>query len=85
MEGFQTDGGSEYTSKKMVAEYLKSERSSKEMTATYILECSGVVKQLNHTIMGCICCMLDDVRLSKMYWAVAVTVAVISNTALQHD
>jgi len=72
---FHTDGGSEYTSKK-VAEYLKSEGKIKETTTPYSSQCNGVVERANCMLLEHILCMLDDAGLSKMYWAFAVSVAV---------
>jgi len=72
---FRTDGGGEYTSKKF-AEYLKSEGIIKETTTPYSPQSNGVVERANRTIMERVRCMLDDARLSKKYWAFAVSVAV---------
>jgi len=72
---FRTDGGGEYTSKKL-AEYLKSEGILKETTTPYTPQSNGVVERANRTIMECVRCMLDDAGLSNKYWAFAVSVAV---------
>jgi len=72
---FRTDGGGEYTSKKL-AEYLKSEGILKETTTPYTPQSDGVVELANCMIMECVRCMLDDAGLSKKYWEFAVLVAV---------
>ena len=72
---FRTDGGGEYTSKK-VAEYRKSEGILKETTMPYTPQSNGVVERANRTIMDHARCMMDDAGLSKRYWAFAVSVAI---------
>jgi len=72
---FHTNAGGEYTSKKF-AEYLKSKGILKEMTTPYTPQANGVVDCANRTIMERVRCMLDDARISKKYWAFAVSVAV---------
>jgi len=72
---FRTDGGGEYISKKF-AEYLKSERISKETTTPYTPQSNGVGERANRTNMERVQCMLDYAGHSKKYWAFAVSVAV---------
>jgi len=72
---FRTDGGGEYTSKK-IAEYLKSDRILQETTAPYTPQSNEVVEWANHTMMECVRWMLDNAGVSKKYWPFAVSEAV---------
>jgi hypothetical protein len=72
---FRTDGGGEYTSKK-IAEYLKSEVIIKETTTPYSLQSNRVVERANRTITERIRCMMDDAALSKNKLAFAISVEV---------
>jgi len=72
---FHTDGGGGKISKKFT-EYLKSEGILKEMTAPYTPQSDRVIERANRTIMECAHCMFYNPRLSKKYWAFAVSLAV---------
>jgi transposase InsO family protein len=63
VERFRTDGGGEYTSKKLAA-YLQSEGILKETTTPYTPQSNGVVERANRTIMEHVRCMLDNAGLS---------------------
>jgi len=56
---FRTDGGGEYTSKKL-AEYLISEGILKETTTPYTPQSNVVIERVNCTIVERIRCMLED-------------------------
>jgi hypothetical protein len=75
MKRFRTDGGGEDTSKRF-AEYLKSEGIFKKTTTPYSPQFNGVIERANCTIMKRVRCMLEDARLSKKYWAFAISMAV---------
>jgi len=75
VQRFRTNGGGEYTSKK-IASYLKQEAILKETTTPYTLQSNGVVERANSTIFEHVRCMLDDAGLSKKYWTFAVEAAV---------
>jgi len=76
---FCTDGGGEYTSKKF-AEYLKSEGILNETTTPYTPRSNWVIERANRTIMERVRCMLGNGRVSKIYRAFAVSVAVYLKT-----
>jgi len=72
---FRTDGGGEYTSKKLT-EYLKSEATLKKTTTHYTPQSNGVAERVNRKIMESVRRMMNDGLLSKKYWVFAVSVAV---------
>jgi hypothetical protein len=70
-----TDGGGEYTSKKF-GEYQTSEGILKETTTPYTPQSNGVVEWVYRAMMEHVRCILNNVGLSKKYWAFTVSVAV---------
>jgi transposase InsO family protein len=82
---FRTDGGGEYTSKKL-AEYLKPDGILTETTRPYTPQSNGVIQRVNRTIMDCIVCMLNAAGRLKKYWVFAVSVAVyLKNRTQTHS
>lgn len=71
----RTDNGGEYTSNQF-QQYLKKLGIRHEKTVPKTPEQNGVSERLNRTIVESARCMLQDSRLSKTFWAEAVSTAV---------
>jgi hypothetical protein len=70
----RTDGGGEYTSSKF-ENFLKQKGIRHEICSPYSPQQNGVAERMNRTLMEAARSMLINARLSKMFWAEAVTTA----------
>jgi transposase InsO family protein len=71
---FRTDGGGEFTSKEMEAEF-KRLGIIHEVTAPYTPEQDGVAERMNQTLVTRATTMLIDSRLPRKFWKLALLAA----------
>jgi transposase InsO family protein len=71
---FRTDGGGEFTSKEMEAEFRK-QGIIHETTAPYTPEQNGIAERMNQTLVTRATTMLVDSRLPRRYWTWAMLAA----------
>lgn len=71
---FQSDNGTEYTSKSFT-DYLKSKGISRRLTVPYNPEQNGIAERKNRTLLDMARCLLIQSELSSTFWAEAVNTA----------
>ena len=71
----RTDNGTKYESNEF-HDFCKEAGIKRETTIPYTPEQNGVAERKNRTIVGVVCAMLHDQRLSKFLWVEAANTAV---------
>ena len=72
LKTIRTDNGGEYTSAEYTM-YLKKEAVRHEFTVPKTPQQNGVAAQTNRTLVEVVRSMLSDVKLSKRFWAEALS------------
>ena len=75
LKSLRTDNGGEYTSAEFTM-YLKKEGVHHEFTVPKTPQQNGVAERMNRTLVEAVRSMLSDAKLSKKFWAEALSTAV---------
>ena len=76
LKTLHTDNGGEHRFAEITM-YLKKEGVHHELTVPKTPQQNGVAERMNRTLVEVVCSMLSDAKLPRMFWAEAISTAVI--------